>query len=36
VGQNSFVHAAEMLKGNAQAPDFFEYKIDFTDDAQSS
>lgn len=36
VGQNSFVQAAEMLKGNSQAPDFFEHKIDFTDDAQSS
>jgi hypothetical protein len=35
-GQNSFVQAAEMLKGNSQAPDFTEYKIAFTDDAQSS
>ncbi len=34
--QNSFVQGAELLKGNSQAPDFFEYKIDFTDDTQSS
>ena len=34
--QNSFVHVTELLKGNSQAPDFFEHKIDFTDDTQSS
>jgi hypothetical protein len=34
--QNSFVHVAELLKGNSQAPDFFEHIIDFPDDLQSS
>ncbi len=34
--QNCFVHVAEVLKGNAQAPDFFEHKIDFPDDPQTS
>jgi hypothetical protein len=34
--QNSFVQGSELLKGNSQAPDFFEYKIQFTDDVQTS
>ena len=34
--QNSFVHVSELLKGNSQAPDFFEYKINLQDDLQTS
>lgn len=34
--QNSFVHVTELLKSNAQAPDFFEYKIQMLDESQSS
>ena len=34
--QNSFVHGPELLKGNAQAPEFFEHKINLRDDAQTS
>lgn len=34
--QNSFVHVTELLKGNSQAPDFFEYKIHMLDDLESS
>ena len=34
--QNSFIHATELLKGNSQAPDFFEHKIQMLDDLQSS
>jgi len=33
---NSFIHASELLKGNAQAPEFFELNIIFTDDIQTS
>jgi hypothetical protein len=36
VEQNSFVQVTELLKANAQAPDFFEYKIQLVDDLQSS
>ena len=34
--QNSFVHVTELLKGNSQAPEFFEHKIQMLDDLQSS
>ncbi|HWO22655.1 MAG TPA: carbon-nitrogen hydrolase family protein [Kofleriaceae bacterium] len=34
--QNSFIHVTELLKGNSQAPDFFEHKIPMQDDLQSS
>lgn len=34
--QNGFIHATELLKGTSQAPDFFEVKVNFTDDPQSS
>lgn len=34
--QNSFIHVTELLKGNAQAPDFIEHKIQMLDDTQSS
>jgi len=34
--QNSFVHVTELLKGNSQAPEFTEYRIQMLDDSQSS
>lgn len=33
---NSFIHVTELLHANSQAPEFFEYKIQLLDDAQSS
>lgn len=32
VAQNSFLHVAELLRGNSQAPDFFEHIVNFSDD----